>query len=303
MASANKPRTRGKAGYYLYLLPGAVGFLAIVAVPIIANGWISLLKWRGIGKARFIGFDNFEHLMHDQMFWGSLWHTALFIISMTVVPTVLGLILAAVLFDYISVQFKQGLSSFMRATFYLPQILPVTAAGLLWGWILSPIGITNAVLKAIGLGALAQNWLGDPNWALPAVSAVIVWVQVGYCLVIFMAGLARIEPSLYEAAELDGANWWARFVAITVPMLAPEIFVVVLTTVIASLKVFAPIYVLTSGGPNNATLVPSYLTYYHFFTTNRVGYAAAIAVVQTLITIALGVIFLRAQSRQTETEA
>jgi len=303
MASASKPRNRGKAGYYLYLLPGALGFLAIVAVPIVANGWISLLNWRGIGRARFAGLHNYELLMHDQMFWGSLWHTALFIISMTVVPTVLGLILAAVLFDYISVQFKQGLSSFMRATFYLPQILPVTAAGLLWGWILSPIGITNAVLKAIGLGALAQNWLGDPNWALPAVSAVIVWVQVGYCLVIFMAGLARIEPSLYEAAELDGANWWARFVAITVPMLAPEIFVVVLTTVIASLKVFAPIYVLTSGGPNNATLVPSYLTYYHFFTTNKVGYAAAIAVVQTLITIVLGVIFLRAQSRQTETEA
>jgi raffinose/stachyose/melibiose transport system permease protein len=303
MASASRPRMRGKAGYYLYLLPGALGFLAIVAVPIVANGWISLLKWRGIGKARFIGLGNFEALLHDQMFWGSLLHTALFIISMTVVPTVLGLILAAVLFDYIAVQFRQGLSSFMRATFYLPQILPVTAAGLLWGWILSPIGITNAVLKAIGLGALAQNWLGDPNWALPAVSAVIVWVQVGYCLVVFMAGLARIEPSLYEAAELDGANWWARFVAITVPMLAPEIFVVVLTTVIASLKVFAPIYVLTSGGPNNATLVPSYLTYYHFFTTNRVGYAAAIAVVQTLITVVLGVIFLRAQSRQTETEA
>ena len=213
------------------------------------------------------------------------------------------LILAAVLFDYISVQFKVGLSSFMRATFYLPQILPVTAAGLLWGWILSPIGITNAVLKAIGLGALAQNWLGDPNWALPAVSAVIVWVQVGYCLVVFMAGLARIDPSLYEAAELDGANWWARFIHITITMLAPEIFVVVLTTVIASLKVFAPIYVLTSGGPNNATLVPSYLTYYHFFTTNRVGYAASIAVVQTLITIILGIIFLRAQSRQTESEA
>jgi raffinose/stachyose/melibiose transport system permease protein len=290
----------GRAGYYLYLVPGALGFLAIVAVPICANFYISLLNWRGIGKAHFAGLHNYDLLIHDQMFWGSMIHTALFIISMTVVPTVLGLILAAVLFDYISVQFKVGLSSFMRATFYLPQILPVTAAGLLWGWILSPIGITNAVLKAMGLGALAQNWLGDPNWALPAVSAVIVWVQVGYCLVVFMAGLARIDPSLYEAAELDGANWWARFIHITITMLAPEIFVVVLTTVIASLKVFAPIYVLTSGGPNNATLVPSYLTYYHFFTTNRVGYAASIAVVQTLITIILGIIFLRAQSRQTE---
>lgn len=303
MASVPTSSKASRVGYYLYLIPGALGFLLIVALPLAANFGISFLNWKGIGTPRFAGLHNYELLLRDAMFWGSLWHTVLFIISMTVVPTILGLILASVLFDYISVQFRVGLSSFMRATFYLPQILPVTAAGLLWGWILSPIGIANSVFKAIGLGALAQNWLGDPMWALPAVSAVIVWVQVGYCLVVFMAGLARIDPSLYEAAELDGANWWARFLHITIPMLRPEIFVVVLTTVIASLKVFAPIYVLTSGGPNNATLVPSYLTYYHFFTTNRVGYAAAIAVVQTIITIILGVIFLRAQSRQTEMEA
>ncbi|HTJ59514.1 MAG TPA: sugar ABC transporter permease [Devosiaceae bacterium] len=300
MAIARGSLGASRAGYYLYLIPGTLGFLALVLCPLIANVGISFTTWKGIGKARFVGIENYERLAQDAMFWGSIGHTLLFIISMTVVPIIIGLILAAVLFDYISKQFGEGLSSFLRAVFYLPQILPVTAAGVLWGWILSPIGITNTVLKSIGLGAVAQNWLGDPTYALPAVSAVIVWIQVGYCLVVFMAGLARVDPSLYEAAELDGATWWQRLGSITIPMLMPEIFVVALTTVIAALKVFAPVYVLTAGGPDNATLVPSYLTYYHFFTTNRVGYAAAIATLQTLVTIVLGIVFIRMQSRQSE---
>lgn len=290
----------GRAGYYLYMIPGMLGFVLLVLVPLIANFAISFTTWKGIGTPRYIGFQNYERLLVDAAFWGSIQHTLLFIISMTIVPILLGLVLAAVLFDYISAQFSEGLSSFFRAGFYLPQILPLTAAGVLWAWILNPIGIINAVLKAIGLDFMARNWLGDANYALWAVSAVIVWIQVGYCLVVFMSGLARVDPSLYEAAELDNASWFGRFRYITIPMLMPEIFVVALTTLIAALKVFAPIYVLTSGGPDNATTVPSYLSYYHFFTTNRVGYAAAIATLQTAMTIVLGIVFLRMQSKQTE---
>ena len=107
----------------------------------------------------------------DDQFWGSMIHTLLFIISMTIIPVLIGLVLAALLFDYVRDQFGERLSSFFRAGFYLPQILPVTTAGVLWGWILSPIGVANIILKAIGLGALAQNWIGDATFALPAVSA------------------------------------------------------------------------------------------------------------------------------------
>lgn len=296
-----KSQNTGRAGYYLYMIPGMLGFGLLVLVPLIANVAISFTTWKGgVIAPKYIGFQNYERLLADAAFWGSIQHTLLFIISMTIVPILLGLVLAAVLFDYISAQFSEGLSSFFRAGFYLPQILPLTAAGVLWGWILNPIGIINAVLKAIGLDFMARNWLGDANYALWAVSAVIVWIQVGYCLVVFMSGLARVDPSLYEAAELDNASWFGRFRYITIPMLMPEIFVVALTTLIAALKVFAPIYVLTAGGPDNATTVPSYLSYYHFFTTNRVGYAAAIATLQTAMTIVLGIVFLRMQSRQTE---
>lgn len=298
MTEPGNAATADKRTYYLYLLPGALGFIAIVLIPQLANFGLSLTAWKGVGVPRFVGLQNYLRLATDDQFWGSMIHTLLFIISMTIIPVVIGLILAALLFDYIRDAFGETVSSIFRAGFYLPQILPATAAGVLWVWILSPVGVVNTILKAMGLEGLAQNWIGDATYALPAVSFVIVWIQVGYCLVVFMAGLSRIDPALYEAAELDGAGWWQRLVTITIPLLAPEIFVVVLTTLIAALKVFAPIFVLTSGGPDNATLVPSYLTYYHFFATQRVGYAAAIAVVQTVLTVVLAVIFLRFQSRQ-----
>jgi raffinose/stachyose/melibiose transport system permease protein len=298
MAAAQGAIADHRRGYYLYLIPGAIGLLLIVIVPQIANFVLSFTAWKGVGTPRWVATQNYQRLLTDDQFWGSMNHTLLFIISMTIIPVLIGLVLASLLFDYVRDQFGEQLSSLFRAGFYLPQILPVTAAGVLWGWILSPIGVANGVLKAIGLGGLAQNWIGDATWALPAVSLVIVWIQVGYCLVIFMAGLSRIDPSINEAAELDGAGWWQRLISITIPMIAPEIFVVVLTTLIAALKVFAPIFVLTVGGPDNATMVPSYLTYYHFFTTQRVGYAAAIATVQLVLTGVLAVIFLRFQARQ-----
>ena len=302
MAAAQASFARHRRGFYLYLIPGVVGFLLIVLIPQAANFVLSFTTWKGVGLPRWVGVQNYQRLVTDDQFWGSMIHTLLFIISMTIIPVLIGLVLAALLFDYIRDQFGEQISSFFRAGFYLPQILPITTAGVLWGWILNPLGVVNTILKAIGLAPLAQNWIGDATYALPSVSLMIVWIQVGYCLVVFMSGLSRIDPSLYEAAELDGAGWWQRLISITVPMLAPEIFVVVLTTMIAALKVFAPVFVLTAGGPDNATLVPSYLTYYHFFTTQRVGYAAAIAVVQMVLTVVLATIFLRFQARQQATE-
>ncbi len=293
----------GSAGYFVYLVPGLAGFVLVVLFPFVMNVSISFTSWKGVGLPKFIGLGNYQRLLQDDAFWASLQHTVAFIIAMAIVPTAIGLVLAAVLFDYISARFGQGLSSFFRAGFYLPQILPISAAGVLWGWILNPFGVVNAVLDSLGLHGLTQNWLGDPNLALLSLMVVMVWLQLGYSLVVFMAGLARVDPSLYEAAEIDGAGWLQRFRFVTIAMLRPEIFVVGLTTTIAALKVFAPIFVLTSGGPDNATIVPSYFSYYHFFSTNRVGYGAAITTAQTLLTIVLAIIFLRFQSQQTGEKA
>ena len=126
--------------------------------------------------------------------------------------------------------------------------------------------------------------------------AVMIWVQIGYPVVIFMAALQRVDPELYEAAELDGAGWFRRFRHITVPQIRPETFVVMLTCTIAALKVFAPVYALTRGGPGNATNVPSYFSYYTFFKTLDVGYGSAIATVLTLIIVVVSIVFIRVQS-------
>ena len=290
-------RLRGRGGYWPYLIPGAVGFLAVIVVPFAMNIYFSLTRWAGIGTPRWAGFDNYVRLFADETFWTSFRNSGAMIVAMVVVPTLLGLLIAAVLFDYLGRRFGPRVASVLRATYYLPQILPVAVAGILWGWILNPqTGALNAVLRAIGLESLALNWLGDTATAMPTVMVVMVWVQIGYPVVIFMAALQRVDPELYEAAEIDGAGWFRRFRAITVPQIRPETFVVTLTCTIAALKVFGPIYVLTSGGPENSTNVPSYFAYQNFFPKSQVGYGAAIATVLTVIVILVSIAFIRFQA-------
>ena len=242
-------RPHRERSYWTYFLPGAVLFTAVIAIPLVYNIYLSLTRWSGVGTPRFVGLRQYTRLFADELFWTSFRNSLAMIVAMVVVPTIIGLVLAAVLFDYLGRRFRGSVVSVLRATFYLPQILPVVVAGIVWGWILRPDGAVNAILEAIGLGSLAQDWLGDPSFALPTVMLVMVWVQIGYPVVIFMAALGRVDPELYEAAELDGAGWWARLRAITIPQIRPETYVVALTCTIAALKVFGPIFALTRGGP------------------------------------------------------
>ena len=296
-ARARRNKRRKDLTYWLYLLPGAVLFLLVIGGPLVFNVYLSLTKWSGIGDPSWVGLDNYRTLLHDDVFWTSFKNTLAMIVAMVVVPTLVGLVLAAVLFDTIGRRFKPRTAAGLRAAFYLPQVLPVVVAGIVWGWILRPDGAFNAVLDAVGLGSLEHDWLGDPNTALPSVMAVMIWVQIGYPVVIFMAALQRVDPELYEAAELDGAGWFRRFSAITLPQIRPETFVVALTCTIAALKVFGPIYALTRGGPEDSTNVPSYFAYYTFFKKLQVGYGSAISTVLTLIIVVVSLAFIRLQQR------
>ena len=287
-----------KRGFWLYLIPGLVLFTIIVLVPLIWNIYLSFTSYRGIRPPEWIGLDNWIKLMGDDKFWVSFQNSVAMIVAMVVVPTLLGLVLAALLFDLVGKKFGGRLASFLRATYYLPQILPVAIAAIVIGWILRPEnGALNTVLEAVGLGDLAHNWLGSPDTALPSIMVVMVWVQIGYPVVIFMAALQRVDPELYEAAELDGANWFQRFRSITVSIIRPEIFVVTLTCTIAALKVFGPIYALTGGGPGTSTIVPSYYSYIQFFQSQQVGYGATIATALTIVVVIVTVIFIKFQNR------
>lgn len=293
----NRGARTGQGGYWPYLLPGGVLFLGVIVVPFFMNLYISMTKWAGIGTPRWTGLDNYIRLFGDATFWMSFRNSVAMIIAMVVIPTLIGLLLAAVLFDYLGKRFHGRVANALRATYYLPQILPVAVAGILWGWIVNPqTGALNVFLRGVGLDSWALNWLGDTSTALPTVMLVMIWVQVGYPVVIFMAALQRVDPELYEAAELDGAGWFRRFRAITLPQIKPETFVVTLTCTIAALKVFGPIYVLTRGGPENSTNVPSYFAYQSFFPKSQVGYGAAIATVLTLIVVIVSIVFIRFQA-------
>ncbi|MFE5294626.1 carbohydrate ABC transporter permease [Isoptericola sp. NPDC056618] len=297
-------RRRGTTLPYLaYLLPGAVLFVLVIGYPLVTNVYISLFSWRGgLAPLTWVGLDNYTELWHDAAFWTSFQNSVAMIVAMVLVPTVIGLLLAAVLFDYLGRRFGARVASVLRATYYLPQILPVAVAGVLWNWILNTqTGALNEILRAVGV-ADPPNWLGDPSTALPSVMLVLIWVQIGYPVVIFMAALQRVDPELYEAAELDGAGWWRRFRAITIPQIRPETFVVALTCTVAALKVFGPIYVLTRGGPESSTLVPSYYSYLNFFDKSRVGYGAAVATVLTVVILAVAVVILALQTRAERAE-
>ncbi|MEO3886159.1 sugar ABC transporter permease [Nonomuraea sp. B5E05] len=285
-----RERTRG---YWPYLVPSLLLFLAVIVVPFLMNVGASFTRWSGVGTPRWIGLDNYTRLLGDERFWESFQHNVGLIVAMAVVPTAIGLVLAAALFDYIGRRFGTRTASALRATYYLPQVLPVAIAGVVWGWMLHPsYGAVNQIF------GLELDWLGDPDLALATVMAVMVWFQLGYPVVIFMAGLQRVDPAYHEAAEIDGASWWRRFWHITLPQIRPEIFVVLLTCTIAALKVFGPIFVLTRGGPGNATMVPSYFSYLNFFQKSNVGYGSAIATVLALIIVVVTFLFLRVQERE-----
>ncbi|MFF9042032.1 carbohydrate ABC transporter permease [Streptomyces sp. NPDC014892] len=293
----HRPRRPGDS-YALFLLPGALAFLAVVVLPFLMNTGVSFTDWQGVGSPEWSGLANYRELVGDEDFWASFRHSLFMVVAMAAVPTALGLVLAAALFDFVGKHFGGRVTAVLRACFYLPQVLPIAVAGIVWSWILAPEnGSLNELLKAVGLGGWQQDWLGDPDLALYTVMAVMVWVQLGFPLVVFMAGLQRVDPALYEAAELDGAGWWRRFLHITLPQIRPEIHVVLLWCTIAALKVFGAVYVLTKGGPGGATDVPSYFSFTTFFEKTQVGYGAAISTVLTVLVLALALVGLKLQER------
>lgn len=294
---------RRRGPYWVYLAPLAAGFLAVVAVPFAMNVYTSLFHWKGgLAPMRWAGLENYVTLFTDDTFWRSFQNSIAMIAAITVIPTIIGILLAALLFDYLGRRYGDRSISVLRATYYLPQILPIAVAGFIWSTILNTQqGSLNLILKGIGVQS-PPDWLGDPDVAIYSVMLMLVWLQIGYPVVIFMSALQRVDPELYEAAELDGAGWWRRFQAITIPQIRPEIFVVVLTATIAALKVFAPILILTGGGPENSTIVPSYYAYRNFFELSRVGYGSTIATVMSVVIFLVAAAMLTWQHRENRKE-
>ena len=293
-----KRRSSLDGGYAIFMLPGVLAFLVVMVGPFLATVAISFTEWNGVQTPTWVGIDNYVNLLSDPEFVASFQNTLILIVAMVILPTVLGLALAGLLYSFVSRRFGGKWASFFRAGFYLPQVMPVAVAGVVWGWILTPDGALNSILQSIGLGGLAQNWLGDPSFALFSVMAMMVWFQIGFPLVIFFTALQRMDQTIIEAASLDGASGWQTFIHVTIHQIRPEVFVVVLMTTIATFKVFAQVFVLTRGGPGTSTYVPSYYTYLNFFQKSQVGLGSAIATIVTVLVLVVAVVFINFQARR-----
>jgi raffinose/stachyose/melibiose transport system permease protein len=283
-------------GYYVFLIPGLILFTLVVVLPFLANIYISFTKWQGVGAPIWIGITNYQKALVDSQFWLAFKNNLLLIIAITIIPTIIGLFLSAFLFEYVARHLGKGAVTFFRSAYYIPQIIPVVAAAVTWQWILQPDwGVANYILNIIGLPQFRHDWLGTADTALASIMLMMVWFQIGYPLVIFLAAYQRIDPEIWEAASIDGATWFQRFFLITINQIRPEIYVVVLTTIIHALKVFGQVYVMTSGGPGHATSVASYYSYQNFFEKSNVGYGATVATVLAVVIMAVMVINVRVQ--------
>jgi raffinose/stachyose/melibiose transport system permease protein len=293
-----KRRSSLDGGYAIFMLPGLIAFAVVIVGPFLATVAISFTKWNGVQAPKWVGLDNYASLLGDPYFVASFQNTIVLLLAMVVIPTVLGLLLAGLLYSYVGRRFGPRTASFFRAGFYLPQVMPVAVAGVVWGWILTPDGALNSILQSVGLGVLAQNWLGNPDIAIFSVMGMMVWFQIGFPLVIFFTALQRMDQTIIEAASLDGASSWQTFIHVTIHQIRPEIFVVVLMTTIATFKVFAQVFVLTRGGPGTATYVPSYYTYLNFFQKDQVGLGSAVATIVTVVVLVVAAVFINFQARR-----
>jgi raffinose/stachyose/melibiose transport system permease protein len=277
-------RRRGGAGAtgWLFVAPAAIVYAVFVLWPLLTSIQYTLYRWDGIGSTTFVGLRNYRNLFTNNDLFGSIVHAFELIVFFSFVPVLLGLVISATIRQIAA----SRLAVTARTVLFLPQVIPLVAAGIVWSWLLSTTGLVNQLLSAIGLGGITRAWLGDFNFALPAVGLIGAWVLLGLCTLLLLAGMTKIDPALFEAARLDGAGAVREFFSITLPSLRQEIGVCVTVTVIAALASFDIIYISTQGGPGNASMVPGLQIYYLAFFDRQVGQASALGVALMVLVLA-----------------
>lgn len=276
----------------LYISPFLLGFLIFTAYPMIASFYLSFTKYNILNPPVWIGLDNYqEAFFKDEQFWNSLRRTGVFAL-LNVTFGIAGSLGAALLLN----QRFRGTTVF-RTFFFLPSITPIIASALLWTWIYQPtIGLLNYLLGLAGIQGPA--WLQSTTWAIPSVAIVSLWGTIGGTrMIIFLAALQSVPQEMYDAAHIDGAGLWRRFVSVTLPLISPTMFFNVVLTIIGSLSVFSLAYIATGGGPNYATYFYVYHLYKNAFEFSRMGYAAAMAWVFFLIILVLTLLQFRFSNR------
>ncbi|MEV4354719.1 sugar ABC transporter permease [Nonomuraea sp. NPDC049625] len=283
-AGDTPPRRRlgRRARGWLYVLPALAVYLGFAIWPALNTLRLSLLTWDGILPPVWAGFSNYVKIFRDPALYEAILHSLALIVFFSVIPIGVGLLMTALLMGKV----RRGMT-FFRIVFFLPQVLPLVAVGITWRWLYGESGVVNQFLDLVGLGSITRAWLGDYGLALIALGLIGTWVMSGLCMMLFLAGAQKIDPSLYEAAKLDGAGALRQFLHVTVPGVRREITVAGVITTIAALASFDLVFVTTNGGPAGQTNVPGLLVYRLAFNEGDIGGASALAVVLTVIVVAV----------------
>jgi raffinose/stachyose/melibiose transport system permease protein len=279
--SLNRGARREAVIGWAFVLPALLMYAVFVLLPLLMSIHYSFFRWNGIGPMTWVGLSNYATVMEVPALLGSVVNAFELVVWFSFIPVGLGLIVAGIIHRVATGR----LGALARTILFLPQVIPLVAAGIIWKWLLALPGLINQILRAGGLGEFALAWLGDFNWALPAVGLIGIWVLLGFCTVLLLTGISHIDVSLYESARIDGASWLTEFLKITVPLLRHEIGVCLTVTVIAALASFDIIYVSTAGGPGNSTAVPGIQIYILAFTEQRIGLASALAVILMVLVL------------------
>ena len=283
---------RHRAGL-LFVLPALLLYLVFMVWPFLQTIYFTFTDWNGVNPVkRWVGLANYRALVGDPLLWQALRNNLTWVVIGTIAPMAIAFLLAVLLWRQ-----PRGFLVF-RTVYFMPQVLSAVVIAIIWGWIYNPMfGILNKGLDAAGLGMISRGWLGDPTVALYAVLAAAIWAEVGFVFVIFLAGLQGVSRDLVEAATIDGANAWQRFWHVVVPEMSNVVNVVTALLLIGGFNVFDIIFVMTGGGPANATEVIATYTFEQAFTQNRVGYAATLSLVMTVISLVASVTFIRLRER------
>lgn len=283
---------RQRAGLW-FVLPGFIFYCLFFAAPFVTSVYLSFTEWNGIGWPKFTGLDNWIRLLTDSAAHAALLNNVIWTIIGTAAPIFIGLILAVLLWS------GAKASNFYRTVYFLPVVLSPVMVGVIWNWIYNPIyGLLNTALRSVGLDDLATGWLGESETALYAVLIAAIWSYLGFCIVVLYSGLQKVDLELIDAARIDGASAWQRFLNVIIPQLRPVLTMVLVYTVIGGFNVFDLVWVMTRGGPNNASEVIATYTYEVAFRSNEYGYGATLSMLMSILALLAGwaVLKLRGKS-------
>lgn len=288
-----RARRAGVLAPWWFVVPAIAIYLFIVVVPSLRGAFFSFTDWNGLrADWSWVGFENFADVFTDRAAQAALWNTLVLAVLTTVIQTAIGLALAVGLHATVKSRYV------LRVVFFAPVVLTPLVSGYVWSYLLSPNGTVNEVLEAVGLGSLAQDWLGDPDFALYSVAAAVIWQFSGYSMVIFLAGLQAVPEEILEAATIDGAGPWRRFWSVTFPLLNGAVVINVMLTLIGGLKQFDQVVAMTGGGPGTASETISTLIYKNAFLLGEYPFSVALAVVMTILIAVLSAIQYRLTLRK-----